>query len=52
MERHHFEAELQNLRNQLLTMGGLVEERGNVTLKGKSAPVPVFALKIGSAGTA
>ena len=31
---------------------GLVEERGNVTLKGKSAPVPVFALKIGSAGTA
>jgi phosphate transport system protein len=27
MERHHFEAELQNLRNQLLTMGGLVEER-------------------------
>jgi len=27
MERHHFEAELQGLRNQLLTMGGLVEER-------------------------
>ena len=27
MERHHFEAELQNLRNQLLTMGGMVEER-------------------------
>ncbi len=27
MERHHFEAELQALRNQLLTMGGLVEER-------------------------
>ncbi len=27
MERHHFEAELQSLRNQLLTMGGLVEER-------------------------
>lgn len=27
MERHHFEAELQTLRNQLLTMGGLVEER-------------------------
>jgi len=27
MERHHFEAELQVLRNQLLTMGGLVEER-------------------------
>jgi phosphate transport system protein len=27
MERHHFEGELQALRNQLLTMGGLVEER-------------------------
>jgi len=27
MERHHFESELQALRNQLLTMGGLVEER-------------------------
>jgi phosphate transport system protein len=27
MERHHFEAELQALRNQLLTMGGLVEDR-------------------------
>jgi phosphate transport system protein len=27
MERHHFEGELQNLRNQLLTMGALVEER-------------------------
>ena len=27
MERHHFEAELQGLRNRLLTMGGLVEER-------------------------
>ncbi len=27
MERHHFEAELQALRNQLLRMGGLVEER-------------------------
>jgi phosphate transport system protein len=27
MERHHFEAELQALRNQLLTMGGAVEER-------------------------
>ncbi|HXK11177.1 MAG TPA: phosphate signaling complex protein PhoU [Vicinamibacteria bacterium] len=27
MERHHFEAELQALRNQLLHMGGLVEER-------------------------
>jgi len=27
MERHHFEAELQGLRNQLLTMGGLVEDR-------------------------
>jgi phosphate transport system protein len=29
MERHHFEAELQGLRNRLLTMGGLVEERVN-----------------------
>jgi len=27
MERHHFEGELQSLRHQLLTMGGLVEER-------------------------
>jgi phosphate transport system protein len=27
MERHHFEADLQALRNQLLTMGGLVEDR-------------------------
>jgi len=27
MERYHFETELQALRNQLLTMGGLVEER-------------------------
>jgi phosphate transport system protein len=27
MERHHFEVELQALRNQLLRMGGLVEER-------------------------
>ena len=27
MERHHFETELQALRNQLLTMGGAVEER-------------------------
>ena len=27
MERLHFETELQALRNQLLTMGGLVEER-------------------------
>jgi phosphate transport system protein len=27
MERHHFEADLQALRKQLLTMGGLVEER-------------------------
>lgn len=32
MERHHFEAELQNLRNQLLTMGGLVEERVHRTV--------------------
>jgi len=27
MERYHFETELQALRKQLLTMGGLVEER-------------------------
>jgi phosphate transport system protein len=27
MERHHFEAELAGLRNQLLTMGSLVEDR-------------------------
>jgi phosphate transport system protein len=27
MERQHFEAERQGLRNQLLTMGGLVEDR-------------------------
>lgn len=27
MERHHFEADLLALRNQLLTMGGLVEDR-------------------------
>jgi phosphate transport system protein len=27
MERHHFEAELQALRHQLLTMGGTVEQR-------------------------
>jgi len=27
MERHHFEGDLQALRNQLLTMGGLVEDR-------------------------
>jgi phosphate transport system protein len=27
MERHHFEIELQGLRNQLLTMGALVEDR-------------------------
>jgi phosphate transport system protein len=27
MERHHFESDLQALRHQLLTMGGLVEER-------------------------
>jgi phosphate transport system protein len=27
MERHHFESELQALKNQLLTMGALVEER-------------------------
>jgi phosphate transport system protein len=27
MERHHFDADLQALRNQLLRMGGLVEDR-------------------------
>ena len=27
MERHHFESELQALKNQLLTMGALVEDR-------------------------
>src|SRR5207247_3048228 len=27
MERHHFEEELQALKNRLLTMGALVEER-------------------------
>jgi phosphate transport system protein len=27
MERHHFESELQALKNRLLTMGALVEER-------------------------
>jgi phosphate transport system protein len=27
MERHHFEEELQSLKNRLLTMGALVEER-------------------------
>jgi len=27
MERHHFEAEMQALKSQLLTMGGLVENR-------------------------
>ena len=27
MERHHFESEMQSLKSQLLTMGGLVENR-------------------------
>ena len=27
MERHHFESELQALKNRLLNMGALVEER-------------------------
>ena len=27
MERHHFEEELQELKNRLLTMAALVEER-------------------------
>jgi phosphate transport system protein len=33
MERHYFEAELQTLKNRLLTMGGLVEERAHQAVK-------------------
>jgi phosphate transport system protein len=33
MERHHFEAELQTLKNRLLTMGALVEERAHQAIK-------------------
>ena len=33
MERHHFEEELQALKNQLLTMGALVEERAHQAVK-------------------
>src|SRR4029453_3654596 len=33
MERHHFEAELQTLKNRLLTMGALVEERAHQAVK-------------------
>ena len=33
MERHHFEEELQALKNRLLTMGALVEERVNQAVR-------------------
>ncbi len=33
MERHHFEEELQTLKNRLLTMGALVEERAHQAIK-------------------
>jgi len=33
MERHSFEAELQTLKNRLLTMGALVEERAHQAVK-------------------
>jgi len=33
MERHHFEEELQSLKNRLLTMGALVEERAHQAVK-------------------
>ena len=33
MERHHFEEELQTLKNRLLTMGALVEERVHQAVK-------------------
>jgi phosphate transport system protein len=33
MERHHFEAELQTLKNRLLTMGALVEERAHQAVR-------------------
>jgi phosphate transport system protein len=33
MERHHFEEELQTLKNRLLTMGALVEERAHQAVK-------------------
>jgi phosphate transport system protein len=33
MERHHFEVELQTLKNRLLTMGALVEERAHQAVK-------------------
>jgi phosphate transport system protein len=33
MERHHFEEELQALKNRLLTMGALVEERAHQAVK-------------------
>jgi len=33
MERHHFETELQNLKNRLLNMGALVEERVHLAIQ-------------------
>jgi phosphate transport system protein len=33
MERHHFEEELQTLKNRLLTMGALVEERAHQSVR-------------------
>jgi phosphate transport system protein len=33
MERHHFEEELQTLKNRLLTMGALVEERAHQAVR-------------------
>src|SRR5262245_64434897 len=33
MERHHFETELQNLKNRLLNMGALVEERVHMAIQ-------------------
>ena len=33
MERHHFEEELQTLKNRLLTMGALVEERAHQAIR-------------------
>jgi phosphate transport system protein len=33
MERHHFEEELQALKNRLLTMGALVEQRAHAAVK-------------------
>ena len=33
MERHHFETELQTLKNRLLNMGALVEERVHLAVR-------------------